>query len=576
MNKDELRARYADILEATDDDAGLGRLLSALDTSYRAAEPPASLTAHPAWRARTSTRYVSPSVSAHGWRRVFERAAPHFARPIDDASTEPAPSGSKQSRRRAVFELAAIVLVVALVVGGVALWQAPERLGETNQGATTSTPATPASLLLLTASPTGGNKLLIHSIDPTTLADIPGRQPLEIDNGLISAFSPNNRLLAFFGGSPSSSETGELQILDLASWTIEQTVTINQATPWLVFSKDSQQLYWLGAKADADSLSVMRYDIASRKLSSLNHLSADFLPEGIKVVDQGTALAVFGIRVDAQGSQGAPHLYLFDLATGRDRANLTLPTVKVGVYPSTAGNSNGTDSYSWTPGLAWDTQRNLLYIVHADAERITEIDLTRARVIRDAGIRKPTSLLDRLDRWLMPHAAALQIIPSTLRTATLSPDGSRLYVVNRKFGPTDNGKAALGMLGDAEIISANDFHEIGTISGHVESLAVSPDGRSIIVGLQNVEVHSSLTPNNYTLALYDAAGLHEIAHLDSSDRMHVAGFSADSRYAYVETGNAMKVFDLSARRFVASRAVTGGAPPGALLGPTIAPAYGGF
>jgi hypothetical protein len=96
---------------------------------------------------------------------------------------------------------------------------------------------------------------------------------------------------------------------------------------------------------------------------------------------------------------------------------------------------------SVVPGVALSPGGEMLSIVHADAERLTTVDLA-ARAVRTTPIRAPVAWIDRLLTLTAGVAHAKGPMDSFARTAVFSPDGSRLYVSGYDFTMTANEPAA--------------------------------------------------------------------------------------------------------------------------------------
>jgi hypothetical protein len=137
------------------------------------------------------------------------------------------------------------------------------------------------------------------------------------------------------------------------------------------------------------------------------------------------------------------------------------------------------DTESYQPGLAWDLERGLLYIAHADEDRITVVDLAEGVVKIQSDILRPRSHFDRFIDWLMPTAAA-KGGPVTIRRALLSEDG-RMLSIAPLFGEYETIEEP-DISTDLLIVETERLEEVGRLElGTIVDMQLAPNGRDLLV-----------------------------------------------------------------------------------------------
>jgi hypothetical protein len=157
-------------------------------------------------------------------------------------------------------------------------------------------------------------------------------------------------------------------------------------------------------------------------------LAFNAFPVGFERLTNGTILDINRIGwlglFGPQTEENAPGLVLLDLSKSTTTTYL-LPGVMVGGGEVDLGESS---IFEWfQPEVVWDPERNLAYVVHADQDAFTVVDL-------DTGESKilswatSASWWGGLLTWLIPPAQAKGPSLDTRRSLALSPDGATLFV----------------------------------------------------------------------------------------------------------------------------------------------------
>ncbi len=149
---------------------------------------------------------------------------------------------------------------------------------------------------------------------------------------------------------------------------------------------------------------------------------------GKALMAYGPQLASTGIAANASVSVGAPKVALFDASDLSLLWAAELKCVRDGTFPKKADTANTQEIYqpsaAWhfQPGIAFAPDRDALYVVHGDADRLTTVDFASRRV-KTVDIRPRLSWLDQL-LTLTAGVAYAKGMDGTTKQAIASPDES--------------------------------------------------------------------------------------------------------------------------------------------------------
>ena len=128
----------------------------------------------------------------------------------------------------------------------------------------------------------------------------------------------------------------------------------------------------------------------------------------------------------------------------------------------------------YNPGSAWDLDRNVLYVVHADGDKVTVVDLINGTIIKQTQIRLPQSPLERISDLLAPAVEA-KGRPQLAARVILSRDGKQLYVLSQK------NEMGLLKASDLRVITTDGMREINHLDELLTDFALTPNGKSLLV-----------------------------------------------------------------------------------------------
>jgi hypothetical protein len=138
---------------------------------------------------------------------------------------------------------------------------------------------------------------------------------------------------------------------------------------------------------------------------------------------------------------------------------------------------------SWQPGLAAAPDGRFLYIVHADEEKLTTVDL-HGRTVQTVSIQAAQSWLERLLAWTARPVAAKSLGDGAAKSVVLSPDGSRLYVTGTAW-QTETDEAGepvyqMEYLG-VQVVDTADGRLLTTKETNAERLRLTPEGKYLLL-----------------------------------------------------------------------------------------------
>lgn len=462
-------------------------------------------------------------------------------------------------KRQTIFLLTIVVVIAAvfvippilrmLIFNPPTLASQPNEVAVPEQAIALDSNTSDAITLLAVREIENGVGLQARPVDPATLADLPNHAPINFGHHYAYANSPDRKTLAVITWPSEMGAAGELHLIDLDTWTDRPTgLQIDDYVGELTFDTDGKMLFW-AAPAAYDPAHRMprdyqlyRYDLDSHQLSVIARFPSSFIPWSQRLSSGN--MAIFGVPTDSNNlAEDIPHLLILDLTENRVTADVRLEGMKAGQFheqaanatPSAQGDSGQYVMYS--PGLAWDFNRNVLYIVHADDDKVTVVDLINGTIIKQTQIRPAQSFLERISDSLAPTAKA-KGGPWLEARVNLSRDGKRLYVYRQK---NEGGLLSATSLC---VIATDGMREIGHLDELLTDFALTPDSKSLLVVKGEIVRSNGFDMLvNRDVYVLDAETLRERIHvrIDQAGQLWLAGFSPDGRYAYLRGSSAQWV-----------------------------------
>ncbi len=384
-------------------------------------------------------------------------------------------------------------------------------------------------------------------------ATLPGYEPFDLGQASSELVSPDGRWLAvaYHRGQSSSSE---LRLFDLEGWRevpVEQLESAGRqhiggfawaANGWLTglryHGSVTPGFPWVLEPGGAGPRALTESEVGDLEQWSAVRVSGD-----------GARLHVLGYRsaeccgIDVQGD---PFVATFDLESGAELGRVALPGVLIGQRFETLFENDDEYNVLRNPAVVAASDGSLVYVVHADEDRVSVVDVASGTV-RVEAIERPRSVLSRLGGWLTSGLVSRAEAKGGVyrrKAATLSADGSQLYVTGVAeiacegtpyFSCVDGHPLGLQVvdLGSMELVA-----EFGGISRFV----ATPDG-SRLVGIGSEFDHRDLGDDEHEAkrvgfgaTVIDATSLEVVSHIEPETSFTDIAVSPDGRFAYLLSG----------------------------------------
>ena len=340
----------------------------------------------------------------------------------------------------------------------------------------------------------------IRPVDPANGEAIPARDPIRLsqDKNYLPqyAYTPDGKLLvaletrgqsceAFSGGTSCYPGAEALHLVSLPDW--KDITTLLPGSGWvgtLIFSPGNERLAMLYNRANTSSLLII--DAASGEIVAQQAL--DFQPERVAFAQEGRTLVVYGTpQSDNPGitQPGAPRLVALDA--------VTLETVWEREFSGLASGSwcledcdqpHGQQLYAyWAPAVVFAPAENQLFILHADRDQLTRVDLVDGAVSQ-LQITKRQSWLERLLSLTAGVASAKGGSRGATKQAFLAAGGKQLYVLSTATDAVRNQDGywePINEYTEAQVIDLASGQIVDRYPAASSWLRSSPDGRFILV-----------------------------------------------------------------------------------------------
>lgn len=396
----------------------------------------------------------------------------------------------------------------------------------------TNLPAPNASAPLVRSNPSPESSAFlqfdsqIHLIDLTTGKDAVGYDPIHAE---IPVFSDDGKFLAAVeshgescepsgGGVACRPSAATLHVLDLQ--TQHQLTIPLPADGWvgsISFPPDTNRLVM--AYNRRESSTIMLADVDTARVVSQREI--EFRPTLLHFAPDRKTLAVYG---QARGDDPdvsrppAPQVILLDVASLQVTWQQTLDNVVSGSWcvEGCQGSHEQQLAAAWYPAVIPSRDGRYLYIVHADADQLTTIDLSE-RKIRTTAVQTARSWFEDFLAMTANVAEAKGGVNGSSQYATLSPDGSRLYVIGQTMKATHDTTSHWDTIyasGDLQVIDTQSGKRLDSramenrqaISEYLDGVSVTPDGAHVCVVRSDEQ-------NHWWTEIFDATSLQPTTQL---------------------------------------------------------------
>ena len=382
----------------------------------------------------------------------------------------------------------------------------------------------------------------LQPIDPASAQDLPGYDlgPSRTVRGP-AAISPDGRTAAIT--VQVNQDPPQLELLDLKYWRPAGTLGFSGSE--MHWSRDGERLY-LRTDENCTSASestaqqcestIVTIDVANRKVLFRTALPPGHLngslgfagPSSFAPAPDGRTVYLFGNSV---ANPSTARLLTLDLETGTVREELELPEVLWAAR--TESSQLGEGLLVYYPAFVVRPDGRRAYIVHADTDRITVVNLEAMRILRSSELRPRTSLLERFLSFLAKDAHADGRWPYHEKWATISADGRYLYVGGGHAVPEEGESWVVGVYpsesAGLRVIDTESLEIIAEIEPGGEcvyrNLAVHPSGRYLYANASVTDPGQTGSPRTCRgdgLLVLDARSLEVTASRSTRDAVLVA------------------------------------------------------
>jgi hypothetical protein len=137
----------------------------------------------------------------------------------------------------------------------------------------------------------------------------------------------------------------------------------------------------------------------------------------------------------------------------------------------------------WYPAVVWDPSADRLLAFHAEADRLSTVDMA-ARVVRSVDLHESQTWLDRLVAWGALAAEAKGASQGSERRAVASADGSRVYTLGTTHHAAQDDDGDWQMWTEAlglDVIDPDRGERLAHVDTEADDLAITGDGRWLLL-----------------------------------------------------------------------------------------------
>ncbi|MBX3058872.1 MAG: hypothetical protein KF770_20595 [Anaerolineae bacterium] len=419
---------------------------------------------------------------------------------------------SGSTGKKGKYEIVGVVLWLVFWLAACVPTSEPIAIGPTRPSATAVSPTTTpvisptitnpiTTTALLARWDTGTSRYEIRPVDATTGQDVPGYTPLPLAGERTytpqSILSANGRTLAAIetngetceasgGGSACRARATGLRLVDVAIW---QGVTANlSGEGWvgpMAFSPDGSRLA-LAYHHENSSL-ILLFHAASGIQLGRHFFPYSFRPTLMAFTDDGSLVLAGAADGEKRGitPPGPFTVLLLDGVTLAEQWALALPEVVSGSWCTAVcdGPHDQQRTESWQPGVVAAPGGRALYIVHANEDKLTTVDLP-GRTAHTTAIQPAQTWLERLLALTAETAVAKSMGDGAYKQVALSADGRRLYILGERWqvvtdaqGQPVQQQESLGV----QVVDVSDGRLLQTKETPANRLRLTPDGAYLLL-----------------------------------------------------------------------------------------------
>lgn len=430
-------------------------------------------------------------------------------------------------------------------------------------------------MILLVLDNTSKLNLELHIVEPSSLRDLPGRDPLPLGRNYLAALSPDRHTLAAVIWQNEYQARGTLHLFNLEAWEDNKT-SLDKLTfvSAMTFSSDGKTLYWLeqSGLSRLKPWDVYSYDIEHGGDAELiGQLPLGVMPQQMRITKSGLQLVIFATpetdmptTTTSATTTEVSQVVFVNLREKRVEATIKLDGLVAGFHNLTDPKTGNFMMHEYNqPGVAWDLDANLLYVAHPTVDRLTVVDLSLKTIAKE---------VDFASAKTPGHA---KMMKGTERIAAVNPAGDGLFISTRRSdvvmpddGKIDKAVQIMQPLG-VQMINVKEMKEARQTSLPLFEMALSPNGEYLVAtGIVSNQPMNGDGKTTYSgVYVLDAKTLQPLKHFDTPDKyIRLNGFSADGLFAYFSvdpynsgsTSSSLRAIDLKKLEIGAERSIKSG------------------
>jgi hypothetical protein len=378
---------------------------------------------------------------------------------------------------------------------------------------------TPGSGVLLTLNDTHTNRDEIHLVDPDSGQDVSGYPPivgvpfsLSADGKKLAAIESLGQTCEPSGGGTACYRSADvLHLVDLQSWReVTATLSVHGWNGPSALSPDTGHLALVINTASSSTVTI--FDIGTGQILTQGVLP--FRPALMAYQQDGALLAIYGQPLSSNpGSTkpDPPRVLLLDATTLDILWDQGLASILSGSWCLENCRASHEEQLfaSWGPAVVFSNDGRKLYIVHAEAERLTTVDFV-ARSVSSVEIQSAQSWVEQLLDLSAGVAEAKGGANGAFKTAVLSPDGAKLYLIGATYSATrdsqghwQNTEDSLGL----QVVDVASGRKLATHDTEARWwIRISPDGGFVFLTASDGQAWST--------EVIDTKSVQQVARLD--------------------------------------------------------------
>jgi len=231
----------------------------------------------------------------------------------------------------------------------------------------------------------------------------------------------------------------------------------------------------------AKSSQLLLFDMDTGQLTDQRDL--EFRPSLLRYDQEGTTLTIYGAPLGAEPGMSKPdwpQLSLLNAATLEVQWKRSL----AGIISGSWCEENCADSHEqrlmahWSPAVVFSADGRKLYIVHADADKLTTVDFT-AQTVSSVELQAVRSWVEEFLAFTAGAVQAKGAWQGAFKSAVLSADGAQLYMLGQTTEATRNAEGlwqSEQTFSGLQVIEVESGRKVASYDAEASAISLTADG----------------------------------------------------------------------------------------------------